>query len=84
MTFLYYCSKSKDWRDAQDSLRDWRYDTVLRKFGDLRWVWARCESVTWAWNLSTEYWVPFYNHVIGSRQKTLAIYIYISSGGYSG
>ena len=37
------------------------YDTVLRKFGDLRWVWARCESETWAWNLSMEYWVRFYN-----------------------
>ena len=29
------------------------YDTVLRKFGDLRWVWARCESEAWA--RSTEY-----------------------------
>ena len=36
------------------------YDIVLRKFGDLRWVWARCESEAWAWNLSTEYWVRFY------------------------
>ena len=37
------------------------YDTVFRKFGDLRWVWARCENEAWAWNLSTEYWVRFYN-----------------------
>ena len=39
------------------------YDTILRKVGDLRWVWARCEREAWALNLSTEYWVRFYNLV---------------------
>ena len=26
-----------------------------------QWVWARCESEAGTWNLSTEYWVRFYN-----------------------
>ena len=45
------------------------YDTVLRKFGDLLWVWAWCESEAGAWNLSTEYWVRFYN--LGPRLLTV-------------
>ena len=46
------------------------YDTVLRMFGDLRWAWARFESKAWAWNLSTEYWIRFYN--LGPRKRQTA------------